>query len=60
MSDLVYTCTLEINQLNSTENGVISVFSRQKYGTRIILTIFIYSQSFFHFLSAKDINSCPK
>jgi len=40
---------------NPIENRAISVFSGQKCGTKIILSI---SQSFLPFLKAKDINSC--
>ena len=38
-------------------SGVISGFSRQKFGSRIILSIL---QSFLHFLKGKYINNCPK
>ena len=53
----VYTRDSQYLRRNPIENRAISGFSGQKSGTRIILSI---SQSFLHFLKAKDINNCLK
>ena len=45
-----------VNHMYS-ENRAFSVFSGQKSGTTIILSIL---QSFLHFLKAKDVNRCLK
>ena len=53
---VLYTGHKELRR-NPIENRAMSVFSGQKSGTRIILSIL---QSFLHFLKAKDINICLK